>query len=151
MLKVFSHCSRVLVNRLPRIGEQAAATADAGVVEQEMDPVGCLLLGDFVAETYQLVLDRDVGDTGGDAQALRQPFHLAQPLGLGHGVGGDIAHRDIAALGNQLARQLAPHARAAPGDDSDLSGKILHGRSLSFPVLTVAVSVGAKGLSASLP
>ena len=64
---------------------------------------------------------------GGDAQALRQPFDLAKPLGLRHRLGGDIAHRDVAALGDQLARELAAHARAAPGDDRDLSGKILHG------------------------
>src|SRR5580704_13499148 len=71
---------------------------------------------------------------GGDAQPLRQLFDLTQLLGLGHSIRRDIAHRDVAALGHQLARQFAAHARAAPGDDRDLSGKILHGRSLTFPV-----------------
>ena len=63
----------------------------------------------------------------GDAQALRQPFDLAKPLCPRHRIRGDIAHRDVAALGNQLARELAAHARAAAGDDGGLSGKILHG------------------------
>jgi hypothetical protein len=65
---------------------------------------------------------------GGDAQALRQPFHLAEPPGFRHRVGGDVAHRNIAALGGQLARKLAAHACPAAGNDGDLSGKILHGR-----------------------
>ena len=63
---------------------------------------------------------------GGDAQPLRQLFDLAQPLGLRHRLGRDVAHRDIAAFGDELARQLAAHARAASGDDGDLSSKILH-------------------------
>src|ERR1035437_9294975 len=118
---------------LPGVGEQAAAAADAGVVEQQMDLVGRLLLDDLIAEALELVLDRDVGDMGGDAQALRQFLDLAKPLGLRHRISGDIAHRDIAALGDQLTRELAPHARAAPGDNGDLSGKILHGGAdLSF-------------------
>ncbi len=112
---------------LARAGEQAAAAADPGVVEQQMDPVGRLLLGDFIAEALELVLDRDVGDVSGDAQPLRQPFDLAKPFCLRHRLSRNIAHRDIAALGDQLARELAPHAGAAPGDDRDLSGKILHG------------------------
>ena len=49
------------------------------------------------------------------------------------GIGGDIAHRDVAALGDRLARQRATHARAATGEGSDLSGKILHERRRSFP------------------
>jgi hypothetical protein len=112
---------------LTGVGEQAAATADTGVVEQQMDPVGGLLLDQFIAEAQQLVLHGNVGDVGGDAQALRQLFHLAQPLGFRHRARRYIAHRDIAALGDQLAREFAAHARAAPGDDSDLSGKIFHG------------------------
>ena len=43
---------------LAGVGEQAAAAADAGVVEQQMDLVGGLLLGDFVAEARELLLDR---------------------------------------------------------------------------------------------
>src|SRR5216684_1676983 len=64
---------------------------------------------------------------GGDAQALRHLFQLAKLLGFRHRICRNIAHRDIAALGDELARELAAHARAAPGDNGDLSGKILHG------------------------
>ena len=35
-------------------------------------------------------------------------------------------------MGDQLARQLPPHARASPGDDGNLSGKILHGDPAPF-------------------
>jgi hypothetical protein len=63
----------------------------------------------------------------GDAQALRQLFHFAKPLGFRHRFSGDIAHRDIATLGDQLARELAAHACAASGDDGGFSGKFLHG------------------------
>src|SRR6185295_3246261 len=65
---------------LERVGEQAAATADAGIVEQEMDLVGRLLLDQLIAKTLEMVLNRNVGDMRGDAQPLRQLFRLAQPL-----------------------------------------------------------------------
>jgi len=64
---------------------------------------------------------------GGDAQALRQLLGFAQPLGLGHRLHRNIAHRDVAAFSNQLPRQFAAHARAASGDDGEFSGEILHG------------------------
>ncbi len=91
-----------------------------------MDLVGRLLLDQLIAKTLEMVLDRDVGDMGGDAQALRQLFRLAQPLGLGHRLHRNVAHRDIAAFGDELAREFAAHARAASGDHGKLSGKILH-------------------------
>jgi hypothetical protein len=68
---------------------------------------------------------------GGDTQALRQLLALAEPLGLGHGVGGDVADRDIAALSDELPGQLATHARTASGDDGAFSDEILHGRTPS--------------------
>src|SRR6202161_2711865 len=92
-----------------------------------MDLVGGLLFDQFIAEALQLILDGDVGDMGGDAQALWQPLDLTKTLGLCHRIRRDIAHRDIAALGDELARQFAAHACAAPGNDCSLSGKILHG------------------------
>ena len=70
-----------------RVGEQAAAPTDPCIVEQKMDLVGRLLLDELVAKSLQLVLDCDVGDVRGDAQPLRQPFDLAEPLGLRHGIG----------------------------------------------------------------
>src|SRR5258708_38894104 len=91
-----------------------------------MGLVGRAVAGGFIAEGEQLIRNGDVGDMGGDAQALRQLFRLAKPLGLRHRSCRDIAHRDIAALGDELARELAAHARAAPGDNGGPSGKILH-------------------------
>ncbi|MGY4217385.1 hypothetical protein ACVMFB_003884 [Bradyrhizobium sp. USDA 4522] len=132
---------------LARVGEQAAAATDAGVVEQQVDLVGRLLLDQLIAEAFVVILDRDVGNVGRDAQALRQLLDLAEPLGLGHRLGRDVAHRDIAALGNELPCQLAPHARAATGDDGNLSGEILHVRSvpsLIFLALFFFVSAGAR-------
>jgi hypothetical protein len=82
----------------------------------------------------------------GDAQALRQPLGLAQLPGLGHRLGGNVAHRDIAALGNELARQLPAHARAASGDHGKLSGEILHGDTdpffFSLPFENISVMAG---------
>ena len=92
-----------------------------------MDLVGGLLLNQLVAKACELILDRDIRNMGGDAQPLRQSLLFAKPLGFRHRLGRDVAHGDIAALGDELARQLAAHARAASGDDGDLSGKILHG------------------------
>ncbi|MGY4312482.1 hypothetical protein ACVWW1_001785 [Bradyrhizobium sp. JR3.5] len=132
---------------LARVGEQAAATADAGVVEQQMDLVGRLLLDQLIAKTLVVILDRDVGNVGGDSQALRQLLDLAEPLGLGHRLDRDVAHRDIASFSNELPRQLAPHARAATGDDGNLSGEILHVRSvpsLILPACLFLVSAGAR-------
>jgi hypothetical protein len=57
---------------------------------------------------------------------LRQPVGLAEPLRFRHRVGKDIARRDIAALGDQLANELSPHPGAATGDDRDPSFEILH-------------------------
>ena len=91
-----------------------------------MDLVGRLLLDQLIAKTLQMSLDRDIGDMRGDAQPLRQLFRLAHTPGIGHRFHRDIAHRDVAAFGHELAREFAAHARAASGDHGKLSGKILH-------------------------
>ena len=108
------------------VRDHAAAAADAGVVEQQMDLVGVVLLGDLGGEALDVIFVGDVGDMGGDAQALRQALDLAQPLGLGHRRRRHVAHGDAAALGHELAGELAPHARAAAGDDGDPPCEILH-------------------------
>ncbi len=91
-----------------------------------MDLVCRLLLDQLIAKTLEMSLDRDVSDMRGDAQPLRQFFCLAHALGLGHRLQGNVAHRDVAAFGHELAREFAAHARAASGDHGKLSGKILH-------------------------
>src|SRR5262249_17333918 len=75
----------------------------------------------------------DVDDVRGDAQALRQLAGLAQPLGFGHVLRRDVAHRDVAAFGDELTGELAPHARAAPGDDGNLAREVFHGADLPCP------------------
>ena len=108
----------------PAVGEQAAAAGDAGVIEEQVHPVGGVLACHLVAEAQDLRFIGDIGDVGGNACAL--PLLSTEPLRLGHGLRGDIAHGDIAALGNQLARQFAAHAGAATGNDRKPAGKILH-------------------------
>jgi hypothetical protein len=53
------------------MGDHAAA-ADAGVVEQEMDPVRVVLPGDLVAKPFDRCRIGYIGNVGGDAQALAQ-------------------------------------------------------------------------------
>jgi len=66
----------------------------------------------------------------GDAQALRQPRRLAELLRFCHRVRKDVAHRDAAAFGDQVANELSAHPRAAARDDCDPACKILHASSL---------------------
>ena len=119
MLKVRSHSLAV-------VHDHAAAAADAGIVEQQMDLVGVLLAGNLACEAIHLLFVRDVGHVRGDPKALRQALDLAQPLGLGHRRRRDVAHGDVAALGDQLAGEFAAHARAAAGDDGNPPCDILH-------------------------
>ena len=59
------------------MGEHAAAAADTGIVEEEMDLVGAVTLGDLVAKFLDLRRVGHVGEMRRDAQALRQPRGLA--------------------------------------------------------------------------
>ena len=62
---------------LTAMGEHAAAAADTGIVEEEMDLVGAVTLGDLVAKFLDLRRVGHVGEMRRDAQALRQPRGLA--------------------------------------------------------------------------
>ena len=95
-----------------------------------MDVVDAVLRRHLIAKAQHLPLIGHVGDMGGEAKALRQAGCVAEGDGLGHGAGGDIAERDVAALGDQLAHQFAPHAGAAAGDDGRFAREILHCASL---------------------
>ena len=111
---------------LAAMGEHAAAAADTGIVEEEMDLVGPVPLGDFVAKSLDLRRVGHIGEMRRDAQALLQPRRLAKLPRFRHPLFGDIAHCDIAGVGGQLADELAPHSRAAAGYDRDLACEILH-------------------------
>ena len=105
--------------------DEAAAAADAGVVEQQVDLVGLLVGGDLTLEAVDVLFDRDVGEVGGDLGALGRLL-AAEPGGLGHVGLGEVAHGDAAALGHQLPGELAPHAGPTARDDRDLAGEVLH-------------------------
>ena len=49
-------------------------------------------------------------------------------LGVGHRRRRHVAHGDVAALGRQLAGQLAPHPGAAARDDGELPCELVHPR-----------------------
>ena len=106
--------------------EHAAAPADARIVEQQVDLVGTVALGDLIAEALHLRRVGDVSDMRGDAQALRQSRGLTETRRLDHTLRRDVTRRDVAGLGNQLADELPPHPRAAAGDDRDPAREVLH-------------------------
>ena len=112
------------VPRFTGVGEQAAAAAQAGVVEQEMDVVGLVLLDDLVAEREDRLLRRDVAEVGGDPRVRRR--FLGHRPGLVELVGGEVACGDVASGRDQLQHQLAPHAARATRDDRQFSVEVLH-------------------------
>ena len=88
----------------PVAGDETAAAADAGVVEQQVDPVGVHVPGDLALEAVHLDLVGDVGDVGGDARPLGAPSASAQAHRLDHVLLRHVAHGHVAAFGDQLAR-----------------------------------------------
>jgi hypothetical protein len=108
------------------VRDHAAAAADPGIVEQQMDLVGVVAVGELIAKPLHLRLVGDIGDMRRDTQPLRQPRRLAEPPRFCHSRRRDIAHRDIASLGDELADELPPHARAAAGHHRDPAREILH-------------------------
>src|SRR6516162_9864209 len=111
---------------LAAMREHAAATANTGIVEEKMELIGAVPLGDLVAKSRYLRCVGRVGGVHGYPQSLRQPRCLAQPPGFRHAFFDDIAHRDIAGLSNQLADELSPHSRAAAGNDCDPAREFFH-------------------------
>ena len=98
------------------IGNHAAAAADTGVVEQQVDLVDLVTVGNLIAKPLDLRPVGDIGDVRRDAQPLRQSRRLAEPLRFRQAGRRDIAHCDIAGFRHQLADQLAAHSAAAAGD-----------------------------------
>src|SRR6516225_3219963 len=115
---------------LAAMREHAAATANTGIVEEKMELIGAVPLGDLVAKSRYLRRVGHVGGVHGYPQSLRQPRCLAQPPGFHHAFFDDIAHRDIAGLSGQLADELSPHSRAAAGNDCDPAREFFHCRLL---------------------
>ena len=95
---------------LAAVDHEAAAAADAGIVEQEVDPVCRMLRPDLVAKAQHVDLIGDVCQVRGEAHTLRLGRCSNQPLRLREPTGRDIAHGDGAALGDQLAHKFSPHA-----------------------------------------
>ncbi len=91
-----------------------------------MDLLGIVALADFIAKPLHLRLIGHIGDVRGNPQALRQPRGFAKLPGFLHRRPKDIAHRDIAGFGDQLADQLPAHPRTAAGDHRDLPCEISH-------------------------
>ena len=81
---------------LAGVGDHTAAAPDAGVVEQQMDPVGIVAIRHLISELLHLRCVGHVGYMRGEAQALRQSRHLTEPVRLCYPGRRDVAHRDIA-------------------------------------------------------
>src|SRR5690349_10245959 len=65
------------------IRNHAAAAADTSVVEQQMDLVGLVTVGNLIAKPLDPRSVGDIGDVRCDAQPLRQSGCLAEPLRFG--------------------------------------------------------------------
>jgi hypothetical protein len=111
---------------LARASDKAAATADTGIVEQEMDAIRFQFIFDRLAEAFQRLFAADIGDMCQNARALWQACRFGLTFGLGHVGGVHVAHRDRAAFCGELFYHLAAHARAAACDDRNPSCKLHH-------------------------
>src|SRR5262249_53249893 len=104
---------------------EAAAAADAGVVEEQVDVLGRVLLDAGVAERHHLTLVRHAADVSGHASAPAGAG-LGRLFRLRHVPGRSVADRDSTALGDELPGELASHTRAAAGYDGQLAPEVLH-------------------------
>src|SRR5271167_5119017 len=76
------------------VGNHAAAAADTGVVEQQVDlVVGLVTVGNLIAKPIDLRPVGDIGDVRRDTQPLRQSRGLAEPLRFRQARRRDVAHR----------------------------------------------------------
>src|SRR5262249_12116527 len=103
----------------PGVGDEAAAAADAGVAEHQVDVIAGVLLEQLIAEPQHLRLVGDVAGMSGDPDA-RGGARLGLSRGLRDGLPVDVARRDRASLLRQLADELTAHARAAAGYHREL-------------------------------
>ena len=77
-------------------GDETAAAADASVVKQKMDVIGCLFRANSRAKILHLRLVRDVGQEGRYAGILWRGGG-AQPAGFRHVFLAHVAHGHVSA------------------------------------------------------
>jgi hypothetical protein len=105
---------------LPSVADEAAAAADAGVAEDQVDVIAGVPRQQLIAEPQDLRLVGHVAGMAGDPDAGRG----ARPRrgrSLRDGAGVQVACRDRAALRRQLADKLAAHAGATAGHHRELA------------------------------
>ena len=107
-------------------GDEAAATADASIVEQQVDVVGVMLVRHVVAEAQPLRLVRHVGDERRHERAGRCTLDR-DGLRLFERVFRHVTRGDVATLCRELAHQLPPHPRAAARHDGAPAHEVAHG------------------------
>ena len=88
-----------------------------------MQLVGLVLAGNGIAEAQDLRFVGDVGDMLGDARALGRAIAVAELARFGHGLGGDVAHGDVAAFGDELAHSSRPMPDPPPVTTASLPAK----------------------------
>ena len=99
--------------------DDAATSSNAGVVEQQVHVRAPL--GDSISKRENLFFARDVGDYFEDLAGVA--IFGAHCRRLAKVLTNDVAHRNVAAVGSELANELATHARACAGNDRDATCK----------------------------
>jgi hypothetical protein len=110
---------------LPAVVDEAAAAADAGVAEDQVDVIAGMLGQQLVAEPQHLRLLGNVAGMAADPDGGRGA-HPRQGRGLRHGIRVQVAGRDRASLCRQLADELTAHAGAAAGHHRELARERIH-------------------------
>jgi hypothetical protein len=109
--------------------DKAPATANACVVEHQVD-VACVVFSrDRITKSLQLVLAADVGLESGHTGARRCGVQ-GQLAAFVHGVLRQVAHGDMHATGCQLMHQCATDAGAAAGDHGNVLSLDVHAKIL---------------------
>ena len=107
-----------VVERLDRdLGDGADGTADAGIVEQDVEAT------EVVERAFQHRFDVSfLGDVGLDeARALAMALGFSHLHGLGAGLRVVIGDHDIRAFGEETQHGRASHATCTTGDDGSLA------------------------------
>ena len=111
--------TKSLFPRLTIIFNDASSTTNAGVVEKKID-MGSPS-SNCITEGQHLRFNRNVGNECQDF--ARVSVGRADGDRFSKVVFHNIACRDVATIGRELADKFATHASASAGDDSDSSGE----------------------------